>query len=246
MWYFLALGLLHLCSGTTVTLRNNCGYTVWAGMYARTKSNPRYVPPSGGGWHMSPGQVVNIPVPNDLIAGRWWGRTGCRTTNGHFHCDTGDCGPWLDCGNHHSTGEPPASLAEITLNSPQDFYDLSLVDGFNIPLTLKPTSRYGGGNAYWCKEAYCRTDMNAICPSELQKVVNGRVVGCKSACVAFHRDEYCCAGAHNRPQTCNPATWPKDYHAVFKNPCPTAYSYAYDDHTSTFTCQNTNYDVIFC
>lgn len=143
-------------------------------------------------------------------------------------------------------GAPPATLAEITLNSPNDFYDLSLVDGFNIPMTLKPTSHYGGGGTYWCREAYCRVDMNARCPSELQYRVNGRVAGCKSACFAFHSDNYCCAGAHNRPETCNPATWPTDYHAVFKNPCPTAYSYAYDDHTSTFTCQGTNYEVVFC
>jgi hypothetical protein len=131
------------------------------------------------------------------------------------------------------------------LNSPNDFYDLSLVDGFNIPVTLKPTSA-SPGSTYWCRECYCRVDMNARCPSELRYKVNGRTVGCKSACLAFNQDQYCCRGAHNRPETCNPRTWPHDYHAVFKNPCPTAYSYAYDDHTSTFTCKNTNYEVDFC
>lgn len=88
-----------------VVLRNSCGYTVWAAMYGRTKSNPRYTPPNGGGWEMHPGQVVNIGVPNDLIAARWWARTGCRNTGGRFHCETGDCGPWIDCGNHHTTGK---------------------------------------------------------------------------------------------------------------------------------------------
>ena len=38
----------------------------------------------------------------------------------------------------------------------------------------------------------------------------------------------------------------KKYWQVFEAHCPQAYSYAYDDNTSTFFCRNTNYDVIFC
>lgn len=214
-------------------------------MYGRSKSNPNYKPPNGGGWELRQWQSVYIDVPNDLVAGRWWGRTGCSWNNGRFHCETGDCGPWVDCGNRRTTGAPPATLAEITLNSPQDFYDVSLVDGFNIPVTLKPTGAAPGGQ-YWCRECHCRADMNAVCPGELRQWVNGRTVGCKSACLAFNTDQYCCRGAHNRPETCNPRTWPRDYTRVFKDRCPTAYSYAYDDRTSTFTCRNTNYEVVFC
>ncbi len=36
--------------------------------------------------------------------------------------------------------------------------------------------------------------------------------------------------------TCDPTKWPVDYAAVFKKAEPYAYSYAYDDATSTFTC----------
>uniref|UniRef100_A0A8W8IBW5 Uncharacterized protein n=1 Tax=Magallana gigas TaxID=29159 RepID=A0A8W8IBW5_MAGGI len=57
------------------------------------------------------------------------------------------------------------------------------------------------------------------------------VVACKSACLAFGNPEYCCSGAHNTPQTC-----PNFNAQTFKNACPQAYSYAYDDHKSTFTC----------
>jgi len=37
------------------------------------------------------------------------------------------------------------------------------------------------------------------------------------------------------------------YSSVFKTACPRAYSYAYDDGSSTFTCGNAaDYTVAFC
>jgi hypothetical protein len=33
---------------------------------------------------------------------------------------------------------------------------------------------------------------------------------------------------------------------TFKAACPTAYSYAYDDATSTFTCKGEDYAIWFC
>lgn len=48
------------------------------------------------------------------------------------HCETGDCGNRLQCNG--AGGVPPVTLVEITLNGHggQDFYDISLVDGFNV------------------------------------------------------------------------------------------------------------------
>uniref|UniRef100_J3LCH0 Thaumatin-like protein n=1 Tax=Oryza brachyantha TaxID=4533 RepID=J3LCH0_ORYBR len=45
-----------------------------------------------------------------------------------------------------------------------------------------------------------------------------------------------------------PAGWPSPYSRFFKDACPRAYSYAYDDATSTFTCAggDTSYDIVFC
>ncbi|KAL8516745.1 hypothetical protein ACS0TY_015129 [Phlomoides rotata] len=61
---------------------------------------------------------------------------------------------------------------------------------------------------------------------------NGEVVGCKSACLALNKPQYCCTGAFGSPATCPPTK----YSRIFKTKCPQAYSYAYDDKTSTFTC----------
>ncbi|KAL6578876.1 hypothetical protein OROMI_009092 [Orobanche minor] len=41
-----------------------------------------------------------------------------------------------------------------------DFYDISLVNGFNLPLVLEPSDR--------CQSTGCPNDLNQICPSELR------------------------------------------------------------------------------
>ncbi|RDX81955.1 Pathogenesis-related protein 5, partial [Mucuna pruriens] len=40
--------------------------------------------------------------------------------------------------------------------------------------------------------------------------------------------------------------WERKHITIFKNTCPSAYSYAYDDKTSTFTCASTNYTITSC
>ena len=150
-------------------------------------------------------------------------------------------------------GVPPATLFEFTLNgyAGQDFYDVSNVDGYNIQMSVEVVSPSpppaGGDPTYWCQNPACIKDLNSICPPELQEVdAAGKVVACLSACAKFNTDQYCCRGAYNSPQTCIAANWPVDYAAIFKQACPQAYSYAYDDKSSTFCCRNTDYNLVFC
>ncbi len=74
----------------------------------------------------------------------------------------------------------------------------------------------------------------------------GLTIACLSACEKYNTDAYCCRGAYNQPQACIPSNWPKNYSLFFKQACPQAYSYAYDDKTSTFFCKNTDYTIQFC
>ncbi|KAK3008653.1 hypothetical protein RJ639_014856 [Escallonia herrerae] len=114
--------------------------------------------------------------------------------NSHGKCTTGDCGGVLQCAG--AGGTPPASLAEFTLGTTSpDFYDVSLVDGYNIPLSIVPHSI--GSN---CSVVRCLTDLNLKCPTALQVKMNGQVVACMSACMAFKKPEYCCCGAYNNPK----------------------------------------------
>ncbi|EYU27085.1 hypothetical protein MIMGU_mgv1a020262mg, partial [Erythranthe guttata] len=134
--------------------------------------------------------------------------------------------------------EPPVILAEFSL-AVKDFYDVSLVDGYNVGVGVQPTG--GSGD---CHYAACARDVIGSFPNELQLVSSGggTVVACKSTCVAFHTPEYCCNGDHSSLETCGPTA----YSLLFEGMCLSTYSYAYDDRSSTFTCSGSDYSITFC
>ncbi|XP_058081621.1 pathogenesis-related thaumatin-like protein 3.5 [Magnolia sinica] len=219
---------------TIFTLQNHCNYTIWPGTLTGNGATVL----GGGGFSLPAGASTSFPAPPNW-SGRFWARTGCTfDASGHGNCTTGNCGGMLKC---TGGGVPPVTLAEFTLggsSSAKDFYDVSLVDGFNIGVGVKPS----GGGTGDCQYAGCHADLNGSCPAELQIVESGSVVACKSACAAFGTPEYCCTGAHSSPSTCGPTR----YSELFKNSCPTAYSYAYDDASSTCTCAGSDYLITFC
>ncbi|XP_061367569.1 thaumatin-like protein 1a, partial [Gastrolobium bilobum] len=135
---------------------------------------------------------------------------------------------------------PPEPLVEITIasNGGQDFYDVSNVDRFNVPFSVTPQ-----GGSGQCKTSSCPNNINNVCPAELQmKGSDGSAIACKSACLAFNQPQYCCTSDFNTAEKCPPTK----YSDIFKQQCPDAYSYAYDDKTSTFTCfSNPDYAITF-
>ena len=229
-------------------IKNNCRYKIWPGFYGKSKSNPNCPLPFNGGWELGSGQTTSFDVPKDLFAVRMWARTNCRNEGNQFICDTGRCRPSVQCSG--STGEPPVTLAEFTLNGAgkKDYYDVSLVDGYNLKMNIRPLSPNSDEHtAYWCKNVGCNTDLNSICPQVLKKFdKGGKVISCMSACTKFNTPQYCCAGQFGKPETCKPTQWPTNYAAVFKRACQAAYSYAYDDTTSSFFCRKTGYEISFC
>ncbi|KAF5740743.1 hypothetical protein HS088_TW11G00821 [Tripterygium wilfordii] len=234
----LCLLLLLLLPGTVInasvfTLQNQCSYTIWPGTLSGNGLNAL----GDGGFVLPPGSQLQFPAPPGW-SGRFWGRTGCNfDASGTGKCITGDCDGFLKC---NGGGTPPVSLAEFTLATSQnekDFYDVSLVDGYNVGVGVKALGGFGD-----CQYAGCVADLNGNCPEELKVMDSGTVVACKSACAAFNTPEFCCTGDHASPQTCLPT----QYSVMFKNACPTAYSYAYDDATSTCTCSGSDYLITFC
>lgn len=236
--YIVSTFLINSVTSTTFTMINKCEYTVWPGIL----SNANEPPLSTTGFALQKDETRTVSAPA-AWGGRMWGRTHCsEDSTGKFTCITGDCGSGkIECSG---TGAiPPATLAEFTLDGygGQDFYDVSLVDGYNLPMLVVPQ----GGNGPNCTSTGCVVDLNGACPSEL-KVMSTEAasgVACKSACEAFQQPEYCCNGAYGTPDTCKPSR----YSEIFKNACPRAYSYAYDDKSSTFTCSTSpDYTITFC
>ncbi|XP_056174107.1 protein P21-like [Syzygium oleosum] len=214
-FFFLLIGCSTLAQAARFDITNNCPYTVWAAA----------VP--GGGRQLDRGQTWPLDVAAGTTEARIWARTNCRFDgSGRGSCETGDCGGLLQC---QAYGVSPNTLAEFALNQymNMDFIDMSLIEGFNVPMEFSSTS--GGCN----RVIKCTADIIGQCPAALK--VTG---GCNGPCPIFKTDQYCCNSG-----SCGPT----DYSRYFKDRCPDAYSYPKDDATSVFTCPGgTNYKVVFC
>lgn len=236
-----AVAVLCLLSGvhsTSFKIVNKCRRTVWPGLLSG--ANTAQLPTTG--FALPSGASRTVPLPRSW-SGRIWGRTLCgRDSQGRFACGTGDCGSGeVEC--RGGGAKPPATLAEFTLNGADglDFYDVSLVDGYNLPMLVVARGGKSGG----CSATGCLVDLNGACPAQLKVATGngtGRAVACRSACEAFGDPQYCCSGPYATPDTCQPSP----YSLFFKNACPRSYSYAYDDKTSTYTCAGADYIIIFC
>ncbi|KAF7723653.1 hypothetical protein EC973_001795 [Apophysomyces ossiformis] len=195
-----------------VVVKNNCGQTV---SVASNQQGPSA---------LGPGQSKTYSLP-DNWSGRFWGRENC----GSYGCPP-------------ESAANPASLAEFTFGGygGNDFYDVSFVDGWNLPISVSPIGGQGDGSKYRCGSPTCNPLPG--CPSGFAVYSNGAYVGCQSACSHFNAPQYCCTGANNTPQTCSPS----QYSQQVKSACPDVYSYAFDDKTSTYTCNAQGYTITFC
>lgn len=208
------------------TFVNKCSQTVWPAI----QGSPAL---DSTGFELPKGSSRTFQAPTGW-SGRFWGRTACNfDESGQGSCATGDCGSGqMEC---NGAGATAATLAEFTLGSgSMDFYDVSLVDGYNLPVAVD-----AAGGSGQCASTGCVEDVNRRCPTELRTEGGG---ACRSACDAFNTPEYCCKGEYASPAACKPTV----YSQVFKSACPKSYSYAFDDATSTFTCTAADYIITFC
>jgi len=228
----------------TFTVKNACSYTIWPAMFTDLNAAPN-APNYSTGWVAEPSTSVSFTVPGNWKSGRIWGRRNCDfTTNpGPNSCLDGGCNGGLQCDRHTGTGVPPATLCEFTLSEGNgtDNYDVSLVDGFNIPVRID--------NNHGCPVASCPVDLNPNCPAPLKGPSDskGVAVGCKSACLALGGSGNCCSGPQSTPSTC-PSSGVA-YYSYFKGNCPKAYAYAFDEPSGTalWACgRAADYTIKFC
>nr|ALA44964.1 thaumatin-like protein 2 [Moniliophthora perniciosa] len=235
----------------TFTVYNACPFTIWPAVFTDLNVGSA-VPDVPTGWEASAWSVRSFNVPDNWTAGRIWGRKNCDfSKSGPDSCLSGGCNGGLLCDQRTGTGVPPVSLAEWTLSADPnipDHYDVSLVDGYNLPMRI--TNNKG------CPVADCPVDLGPNCPAPLKGPfdASGFPVGCKSACFANldgnqANSPNCCSGDFNRPETCPPSG--VQFYDYFKGNCPNSYAYAYDESSGTalFTCPSTakaDYTLTFC
>ncbi|KAJ7443976.1 thaumatin-like protein [Mycena galericulata] len=232
----------------TLTVYNACPFTIWPAIFTSAGGQPSQ--PTG--WSAGAYTAVTFSVPSDWN-GRVWGRRDCDFSSnpGPNSCIDGGCNGGLLCSPTDGTGVPPATLAEFNLDGDgqSDFYDVSLVDGYNLPMRID--------NNVGCSIASCPVDLGPNCPAALKGPYDstGFPVGCKSACLVdalngnTANSPNCCTGSHDTAATC-PPSGVTDY-SYFKNNCPDAYAYAYDESSGTalWTCpanKNAVYTITFC
>lgn len=123
---------------TPLTIVNQCADDIWAAINTQHGAGP-----STNGFKLSTGEQNNLTVSSDW-QGRVWGRTNCSFNDAGTGpasggvgkaCGSGDCNGALNC---VVGGDVPVSLAEFTLDAGdgQTYYDISLVDGYNIPMAI--------------------------------------------------------------------------------------------------------------
>ncbi|XP_047319237.1 osmotin-like protein [Impatiens glandulifera] len=237
IFLLLLLAIINFTHSTdlTITIVNNCPYTIW----------PAIQPTAGypildhTGFQLEKLTHFSFPAPQTQWSGRIWARTGCIESLDRFTCATGDCGGHLEC--VLMGGATPTTLAQISVHNPPNddcSYDVSLLDGFNIPMTVTPHE--GKGN---CPVVGCREDILATCPDPLRmRSSSGAVVGCMSGCEVFGTDELCCRNHYNSPQTCKAS----NYSEFFKVACPDTVTYAHDS-LALYECSSVReLKVIFC
>ncbi|TKY70307.1 Thaumatin protein 1 [Spatholobus suberectus] len=204
---------------STFIITNKCQYTVWPGILSAAGTSPTT------GFALQPGDSNTVPV-GPAWSGSIWGRTLCsRDITTKFSCATGDCSSsTVECSGGNAA--PPVTLAEFALNSTGglDFFDVSLVDGFNLPVKVEPRGLTGAGS---CRASGCVKDLNVACPEDLKVIRDGECVACKSAC---------------QGDACNSSSSLQ----FFKSACPRARVHAYDH--GSFACASAHYiyTVTFC
>ncbi len=197
-------------------------------------------------------------------------------------------------------GATPVTLAEFDLaggsTGKQVFYDISLVDGYNIPLQIiyipgddptlqdippnftnaaciatagwlaDPAASGLNGNATnstyplpweptqtnaevasWCPWDYQVTPPtkpgDGVYPYPDDSIQRPIFDPCLSACSKTNSPQDCCTGAYDDRSKCAP----NDYATAAKLVCPDAYSYPFDDDTSTFIIPTGGgWEVQFC
>ncbi|KAG0608267.1 hypothetical protein M758_8G092700 [Ceratodon purpureus] len=205
----IVLVALSCVNGAKIDIINNCLVVKTICVTNRDAPVTCYVLNAGGA-------IKTIDVPAKWEAGVIWG----------FNGNSGSVSLGI-------AAKPQANLAEITVGAADgnDYYDISNVNAYNLPMRIAVTQIAGGGtpSGAHCTSIVCNipyNDLPTFCKAP-NKLTGAPGNGC-----------------YNTDGTGNVAT---DGTRAFKARCPSSYSYSKDDVGAVFNCNTgSNYQVVFC
>lgn len=211
-----------IVSAKDIIIQNLCTHHLHATYQTNTEPN---------------GQVLSLAAKSNktvTVDNNWEGRVWAQES-----CDAPE-----NC--MQAGASNPVSLAEFKMSGANDvdYYDVSFVDGFNLPVRVEPINLINdhpvSSDPQHCQATFCNNMPE--CPADLRFQRTKTWMACQSACSRYRQDEYCCTGEHNKPETCTTNHFARAIKAV----CPDVYTYPYDDEFSVYACQAPAYLVTFC
>ncbi|KAL7421269.1 hypothetical protein Q5752_004154 [Cryptotrichosporon argae] len=238
---------LPLTAARTITITNACAGTIYPAFQYGTGSAPTTAggAAQAGGWSQASGERYSFTVGDDWGDARVWARTGCTASGDALSCAIGGCADKLACSGTESGGQG-ATLAEFTLSgaasSSQDSFDISIVDGYNLPMTIEPSVAA-------CAAASCGvdTDLLTICDPALVYPAGSATLSSYGSGFDYDNSPSCCTGTWADHDSCTKDLIP--FYDVYKAACPDAYVYAADDNydDAVISCAGSpDYTITFC
>jgi Thaumatin family len=241
-----------------LSVTNQCNFPVWMA----TIPNANIAPLADGTVKLSQGQSHNYSIPRSGWAGRFWPKVGCDSHG--MNCEAGEAIPPCP----PSGCQPPADT-KVEINFPnldsqiQAWYNISLVDGYSLPIEIKPRSGESGS----CITTNCNLSLQQCPHNEIQGLgdlrvfKNDKTVQCLSPCKKWNYPlpfglgkpeteapgiDLCCP--YNDVERCRTGLVVQtNFVQTVRQACPTAYSYAYDDEAGLHSCSTpTSFDVTLC
>jgi hypothetical protein len=216
---------------------NECEQPIWAGASGQEEPAGAFDAVS---W-LDPQACIAVTV-REAVSSRAFGRTAC----------TGDV-----CAADGNEGR--GTLVQLDLPAEgTDFYDVSLVDGFNVPMAMIPVPAGSAPEDEPCRAASCAADLTVVCPAELLRYDDqGEVAYCASSCRACDACLDCDDCADPGSPACSPcgtfadfcctgqACEANEHTMLWKSLCPDAITHTTDAGALTCT-QRTDFDVVYC
>lgn len=254
----LLVALLVGIQGRNIEFTNKCSHDVWV----HPLTNAQGPPLPGGIQRLGYYGVYNYPIPDGGWGGRFWPKINCDQ-NGN-ECEFGQSVDPCPAGGCHPPAETKVEFFFPPSNDPNDiWYDISLVDGYSLPVDILPSVQQGSCTFTHCAVSLDLCPINEIDVGDLRIIKNGRTVACLSPCKRWNYPYpfglglpediapgvyLCCPTPPIWPEECRagPVIY-TEYVRLIHRDCPTAYSYAYDDEAGLHNCPNNiDFKVTFC